>query len=72
MGLLPDPHFPDAIRREIPRGTAANVIETPSLVKSRRLYGEAKLADAHGKPRMSELDPGPIPLPFNTGRGSAR
>jgi hypothetical protein len=70
--LLPDDlHFPDTIRREITGAQAAVVIWTPSSVKSRWVYGEAKLADEQGKLiqlRTPALDPGSIPLPFNTGQ----
>jgi TIR domain len=70
--LLPDdPHFSDTIRREITSATAAVVIWTPSSVKSRWVYAEAKMADEQGKLiqlRTSALVARSIPLPFNTGQ----
>jgi hypothetical protein len=70
--LLPDdPHFPETIRQEITNARAAVVIWTPSSVKSRWVYAEAKMADEQRKLiqlRTEVLDLGSIPLPFNTGQ----
>jgi hypothetical protein len=70
--LLPDDtHFPETIRQEISNARAAVVIWTPSSVKSRWVYAEAKMADEQQKLiqlRTAELDLGSIPLPFNAGQ----
>jgi hypothetical protein len=70
--LLPDdPHFPETIRREITRASAAIVIWTPTSVKSRWVYAEAKTADEQNKLiqlRTSSVNQVAVPLPFNTGQ----